>query len=201
LSLRPRLNLAEAIMLTIGTDSYITALEADEYLDNNYTRLNSLRVNWSVLPAADKDVYLRQAAGRIDALLLQGQKYEPMQVMQFPRRRAGRAPFIPVTGFMPLAAWLLYGLGDSPVVPPNVKAAQAEEAIALLAKELGGRSDAQMRTMQTLGAMKNIKHNKREMGDVGAQAIVQAPTPRAKALESDRAAELLKPWTNGGFRI
>ena len=74
-------------MLITGTDTYITALDADAYLDTQYTRLNPLRAMWSVLSVNDKEVYLRQAANRIDSLMLKGEKEASEQTMQFPRTR------------------------------------------------------------------------------------------------------------------
>lgn len=165
-------------MLITGTDTYITALDADAYLDTQYTRLNPLRAMWSVLSVNDKEVYLRQAANRIDSLMLKGEKEASEQTMQFPRTRDG----------------------EKVGTPNAVKHAQAEEAISLLNKELGASGDLQMKSMQTMGAMKNIRYKRSEMGEIGTGAI--APTiAKKKLLESDRAIELMKSWTNGGFKL
>lgn len=190
-------------MLTIGIDSYITVTEADAYLALNYTKFNPVFVSWGAIDEVDKEVYLRQAAIKIDALMLHGQKWDTAQTMQFPRKRIEPNQYYLTFRFGPMLGW---SIGEKEV-PPEVKAAQAEEAIALLDKDINARSDMQFKTAQSLGMQKNIKHSKREMGDIGTQAEMAyspaAPTSVAKSnkiMESKKALDLLKPWLYGGFR-
>ncbi len=159
-------------MLTVGKDTYITVSEADEYISANYPEYDDLAVVWGVLSERDKEAYLRASLGQIEALVIEGRPYERGQDLQFPRRCCFKA---------------------GPDIPSEVKEAQAENAIALLNKDLRTRSDEQMKTLGTLGVVKNTKYNKREMGEIGLGATLTG-TEKHTALESEDALKMLKSW-------
>ena len=163
-------------MLKLNVDSYVTLEYADEYVANNYPEYDDLAVVWGVLTDRDKEAYLRASVYQIDALVLQGAPLNKDQDLQFPRKEC----FRPATR-------------ENPIVPSDVMDAQVENALALLNKDLNTRSDDQMKILGTLGAMKNIKYNKREMGEVGLGATLTGAEKRSR-LESIEAEKILKPW-------
>lgn len=67
-------------MLEVGTNSYVTIAEADEYLSGEITG-----ERWEVLSTQQKERYLITAARHIDGLMLRGCKASPTQPMFFPR--------------------------------------------------------------------------------------------------------------------
>ena len=160
-------------MLNVGIDSYITVAEADAYIAANYAEYDDLAVVWGVLSEHDKEVYLRASLGQIEALVLYGRPYSREQALQFPRRDCFKA---------------------GPDIPSEVKEAQAENALALLNKDLKARSDEQMKTLGTLGVVKNTKYNKREMGEVGLGATLTGSEKHSSVLESEDAVKMLKAW-------
>lgn len=160
-------------MLNVGIDSYITVAEADAYIAANYAEYDDLAVVWGVLSEHDKEAYLRASLGQIEALVLYGRPYSREQALQFPRRDCFKA---------------------GPDIPSEVKEAQAENALALLNKDLKARSDEQMKTLGTLGVVKNTKYNKREMGEVGLGATLTGLEKHSSVLESEDAVKMLKAW-------
>lgn len=163
-------------MLEINNDSYVSIEYADQYVNDNYPEYDDLAVVWGVLTERDKEAYLRASAWQIETLVLQGVPLYKDQPMQFPRKECFREATY-----------------TNPTVPDEVKDAQVENAIALLNKDLNTRSDDQMKILGTLGAMKNIKYNKREMGEVGLGSSLTG-TERKSRLESVEAEKMLKPW-------
>lgn len=166
----------EENMLTINVDSYVTLEEADKYVEDNYTEFDDLAVLWGVLSPRDKEAYLRYSLGQLESLVLQGAPLYPNQDLQFPRREC----FKPATK-------------ENPIVPTEIKEAQIENALALFNKDICARADEQMKTLGTLGAMKNIKYNKREMGEVGLGASLTGAVV-SKRLESAEAEKFIKAW-------
>lgn len=67
-------------MLTVGTNSYVTIAEADDYLGGEVGG-----ERWSKLEEAQKERFLITAARKIDALQLRGAKADSSQTMSFPR--------------------------------------------------------------------------------------------------------------------
>ena len=160
-------------MLIVNENSYVDLEYADQYIEDNYPQYDDLAVIWGVLADRDKEAYLRASMGQIEGLVLEGRPYSCDQELQFPRRDC-------------------YKTG---IIPTEVKDAQVENAIALLNKDISARADEQMKTLGTLGAMKNIKYNKREMGEVGlGSSLTGATSTRVKRLESEDAEKMLKAW-------
>lgn len=166
-------------MLTVGIDTYLTIEEANNYVVDNYPEYDDLAVIWGVLSDRNKESYLRYSLGQIESLVLQGVPLKIGQPLQFPRKRCYKEATF-----------------NNPIIPDEVKEAQIENALALLNKDLFSRSDEQMRTAGTLGLLRNIKYDKRTMGEVGISqglSSVASSEPQ-KRLESEEAQYLLKAW-------
>lgn len=163
-------------MLTINVDSYVTLEEADKYVEDNYTEFDDLAVMWGVLSQRDKEAYLRYSLGQLESLVLQGAPLYPNQDLQFPRRECFKS-----------------ATKENPIVPTEIKEAQIENALAILDKDLGSRSDQQIKSLSSIGAMKNIKYDKKNMGEVGLGASLTGAVV-SKRLESAEAEKFIKAW-------
>lgn len=160
-------------MINIGIDSYVTVQEADNYIESYYNEFDNLAVTWGVLSNRDKETYLKQSAYEIDNLMLVGVVFNKTQSMQFPRKEC-------------------YKQGIE--IPSEVKDAQIENALGILHISLSAKSDEQMKILGSLGAVKNLKYNKREMGEVGLGASLTGQQASYKRLSSLEAEQILKPW-------
>jgi hypothetical protein len=106
------------VALTVGTDSYATIDEADEYFFSGYFGAEA----WEEAGSDEKEAALKSATRRIDRLTFRGVRADPDQVLQFPRAYSG---------------WVegeLTSVADNGILP-NVKRACFEEALAALQGE------------------------------------------------------------------
>jgi len=113
--------------MIVGTDSYITLEEANDYVEAFYTSNDPYRVAWNALNDSDKEIILRNGARAIDSLVLLGRKVLVDQIMEFPR--IIRKPFD-------------YCLDPTSYeVPTNVKYAQVEVALSSIDTKIQNRKD------------------------------------------------------------
>lgn len=71
--------------LDVGKDSYVSAAEADDFIQKNYLSTDAYRVKWASLSIEDKEALLRSSTSAIDALKFIGTKRDWSQTLQFPR--------------------------------------------------------------------------------------------------------------------
>lgn len=71
-------------MLTVGTDSYVTVAEADEYISKRYTSNSKDRKRWEELSKEDKEIIIRNACDEIELMPFQGRKITMEQKLAFP---------------------------------------------------------------------------------------------------------------------
>lgn len=71
--------------MTVGTDTYVTIEDADDYIASHLLSSSEQRIRWMALTDADKAILLRQACSEIEALPLRGKKATPGQALAFPR--------------------------------------------------------------------------------------------------------------------
>jgi hypothetical protein len=110
--------------MTVGTDTYVTAAEADAIITAWLPSSDAQRAAWAALSTADKEAYLLQAAAWIEGLPFSGCIYSLDQQMQFPR-----------------------DYNDTGEVPDAVKKAQALEAAASVGMTAQAAKRAQLRAM------------------------------------------------------
>lgn len=177
-------------MLEIDKNSYIDIDYADRYLDSYYSENNPIFAHWSVLTDKEKERYLLLSMAQLEKLQFIGKAVNVNQPLQFPR-------FIN-TGVC--CAHYPIRLVMNNTVPTEVKEAQAENALGIINAEINAVSDKQFMTMQSLGAVKNTKYNKREAGDLGFGEELKSGSSTTVKLSSVKAYELLKNWLNGGFK-
>lgn len=111
-------------MLKVGTDSYVTLTEADDFVRLASDNIN-LREEWFNLNDEAKERKLRNACYRIDSLRLGSHKHSIYQNLQFPR-------------------------GTTDVVPTRVKQAQVLEAIATLDTQAARRRELQVQGVKSV---------------------------------------------------
>lgn len=156
---------------------YVSLHELSVYLQE-FPEFDDLVCHFKVLPDNAKIHYLLDAADEINSLVMQGSPVDREQRMAFPRKGC----FKPYT------------------VPQEVKEAQMENAISLFKDDLSKRSEEQMKTMLSLGLMKNLKYSKRESGNLGlSDSLDISMSTKTKRLSSSAAERLLRPWTGGGY--
>lgn len=160
--------------ITVGTDTYVTVSESDEYIGNYRRELDPLRVHWSVLTDSEKELYLRKSCQQIERVMFVGRKFYVEQKLAFPRRKNG-------FGYVPCNPLYRY-LWDEYVVPEEVKAAQIENALGIIKSEYAAR-----RSPTVLRAAGVIP----EQAETAEKA---SPSP----LSSEAAALLLSGWTGAG---
>lgn len=153
--------------LAIGTNTYVTLAEANTYFaDKLHT------AEWDSAFGATMEKALKEACRRMNRLVFKGQKLSETQLLAFPRimpqfNRIGVIGFTTDSG-----------------VPEAVRAAQCEEALALLRFGNSARARAQEQNVVSV-----------KFGDVTEEYRASLK------LLSPEALELLKPYLAGGVSI
>lgn len=159
--------------VNVGTDSYVTLAEAEDYFDG---KLHTSE--WDNAGETTKEKALKEACRRINRLTFKGEKYEEDQVLAFPR-------VFPVFNRVGVIGFNYAEDEDGyPVVPDEVKAAQCEEALALLKYGNSARTKAQEQNVIRV-SFGNVSEEYR----AGLKLL------------SKEALELLKPYLAGVIAI
>jgi hypothetical protein len=117
--------------LTVGTDTYISLVNADTYLTNHYMSTDTKLTAWNALSNSDCEVLLRKAAKVIDAQPIAGYKADLTQTMAFPRAVYTDA-YKNYPHLTPIIPYLVEDYYVQTEVPADVKYAQCEIAIDLI---------------------------------------------------------------------
>jgi hypothetical protein len=166
-------------MLELYKDSYVTLEETNEYFENNFNETDTIRIHWEVLTDEEKENYIKKSAREIDGLNLKGYKNISGQKMAFPR-------FLPA-----------YSLLNGNTVPEEVYEAQKLNIYGLIKKEYTTLESKQFKVLQTLGATKNFKFNRRQSAEISTVEPSNEPLKRKQLLSSEEALGLLSRWLRG----
>jgi hypothetical protein len=178
----------EESKLKIGENSYITLENADAYIDAMYHKYSPLRVVWSVLDAEEKDRYMFESMRELETMPVIGTRTVIGQKLQFPRRKTE----LPVVPFFPFAFFIAAGAEG---IPDEVRGAQIENALGIIDKECSARANIQFQSLQTLGAMKNVKYSKREVSDAVLGGLGEGTADKkTRYLTSAKAERLMRGW-------
>lgn len=161
-------------MLTIGTDSYITITEADEYISSRYRSNNKDRKRWQELTEEDKEVLLRNACAEMELLPFHGRKITREQKLAFPR-----LPY-------------QYGRVEE-IAPLRVKQAQVELALWLSDEEKQG-NQSQRQELQSQGV------ESFSIGDL-SESYGKGVGEKSAPLLCSKVKTLIAPYLNGGYDI
>ena len=163
--------------LSVNTDSYISLVDADAYLENQYLLSDSRREAWSRLAESDKEILLRKAVRIIDRQPLVGRRALAEQPLAFPR-----------------AIYTTWIYGDArvygnwyvqPEIPEGVCWAQVEIALQL-AEGVPERIELQRQGVKSV-----------RLGNL-AESYHSGPGPR---IISEVALEYLRPFLVGSANI
>jgi hypothetical protein len=176
--------------LTVGTDSYILLADADAYLTATYLSTDAKLVAWNAMTSSDNEVLLRQATKLIDRQPLQGYKVSATQTLEFPRMMFSEYP----TYLENRKVTPLYNMGRVVIyddhwyrqteIPPDVKYAQCEIAIALC-----------------MGEDKRSELQRQGVKSFSTTGLSETYSGSYNKVVSVVARELLMPYIGGGFSI
>lgn len=167
--------------LIVGTNSYVTLEEAEQYIADYYLTTDNLRIQWNSLPTEDKQTALRKSARLIDALPLVGRKATNTQTMAFPRIRRGP---------MCLGA-------EAGAIPQEVKDSQVEQTLfsldSVAANQVATRAALQRQGVSsfTLG----------DLSESYGGNTLASYTSYVTSSCSNKVLVLLSDWLSGGFRV
>ena len=167
--------------LVVGTDTYISAVDADAYINANLISTDAKLVQWFTLAESDKEVLLRKACQVIERLPLTGVKTSSAQILQFPRGVYSEHAELYEYGHE-----IVDGVYIQTSVPQEVKSAQVEIALQL-AVGVSSRVEAQRQGVKSfsLGSLSE------SYGSYSKYAMTL----------SAEAYDLLTPYIRGGFDI
>ena len=195
--------------ITVGTDTYITVLEANAYLESTRVSTDPALIEWLAVEGADKEIILRAATYAIDRIKFTGKKNDPDQALMFPRDIAGVSPLrrnpgattstfyesvlyslLPTYPYDPssINIWII---NDD--VPDEIKRAEAEEAL-----EFASPSGDTAIYEAARGAVKSYR--------IGALAETFKDTPSrtqnnpVTVLRSTKAQEFVSMFLGGSYR-
>ncbi len=170
--------------ITVGTDTYISLVDADTYVAAHYASSDAKYMAWTALTDADCEVYLRRAALIIDRQPIVGVRAVETQTMAFPR-----AIYSTYTGGLDWGtisldysgSWYLQSSVPSAVTYAQVEIA-LQECVGVPARAAAQRDGV---TSITLGKI----HETYAMG------------VKTQDISSYEARQLLKPYIAGSVGI
>jgi hypothetical protein len=74
-----------ALVLTVGTNTYVSVVDADEFIRTYYLPTEDLFVWWNGIDAVNQALYLYRSCKMIEKLPFTGSRYLVEQTLQFPR--------------------------------------------------------------------------------------------------------------------
>jgi hypothetical protein len=80
------------LVLTVGTNTYVSVVDADEFIRTYYLPTEALYVWWNGIDAVDQALYLFRSCKIIEKLPFTGVKYLTTQALQFPRNDESEVP-------------------------------------------------------------------------------------------------------------
>lgn len=173
--------------LTVGTNTYITLIEADTYVNDNYVSTSSKYISWDMLSDGDKEIFLKNACKKIDRQVLKGIKAINTQILEFPRALYTDYSIqnFPNTNIRYNSDWVV-----ETEVNQNVKDSQIEETLAIM---INGDTANQRIDLQSQG-VKSFR--------LGNLSETYGGTVKSGTrLFSVEAKELLRYWLNGSVMI
>jgi hypothetical protein len=165
--------------MTVGTDTYVTLTEADEYIQTNYLDTDEKYTDWFELSPKHQEVYLVKATKLIDRQPFVGYKALATQTLEFPRILWTEYRVDKSIRILSDRNWY-----EQKQVPQEVKDAQVEIAIEL-----------------TQGESERVKMQRDGVKSFSLGRISETYTGSYNRFISGAAAELLAPFTTKSFRI
>jgi hypothetical protein len=183
--------------ITVGTDTYISVIDADTYMANSYVSTSTEFTTWDVLSDGDKEIHLKNATKRLDRQMLRGVKAVDSQTLEFPRAIQssccnGNYYNRNVVGAQPYYFNNCYYVAETEV-SQSVKDAEVEEAMTL---SVEGSSISHRQKLQQQGVKEFTIDDLTEKYGSGLSSSYNSTK-----LISITAKELLKYYLAGSTRI
>jgi len=171
--------------LTVGTDTYISQVDATTYITAQYVSSTPEYIEWSALSSGDKDVWLRKAYNRIESQKFCGEKFDLRQTQQFPRAYRTENDIVGIyAAYIYQSGWYVQAS-----VPDDVKNAQVEEALVLL-QGIPARLQLQMQGVKSMS-----------LGDLSESYEGMHNTKVIEELYSTEAKRIMQPYMLRAVRI
>ena len=163
--------------LTVGTNTYATLTEANEYIASNYLSTDELLIKWGKLSNSDKEVLLKKSCVNMESILYKGQKENITQKLAFPRVRGT---------YHRISNGYSNG-GYMKSDDEKIKKAQIENALSLLDTQLQERVKLQD---QNISSVK-----------IGSLSENYKPNKKINRLLSPVANSFIREWIGNAFNI
>jgi len=178
--------------LIVSTNTYLTLVEADDYVVSNYLSTSTEFTTWDALSDGDKEILLKGATKRIDRQRIIGLKVYEAQSLSFPRTYT--QPFTRSRLYSPSIVRYEGNWVVETSVANCVKEAQVEEAISIAV--LGNDGDANLRIALQKQGVKSVK-----LGSMAETYIGVGQGFNTTRLESTTATELLQRYLTNSINI
>jgi hypothetical protein len=172
---------------TVGTDTYISVTDADNYVEKHYTTNDPFRLAWGSLYDDDKQIYLRNATTTIDSLTLTGKKKDMSQTLQFPRAYQNNVYYSEYD-----EDYEYYnGYYSQIVVPEDVKNAQVEIAIFNTDEQANQRLMLQAQGVTSFSMGDLSENYGKSKAIYSLEAILKSP----------KAIKIMRKYIGGTFNV
>lgn len=175
-------------MITVGTDTYITIEQANEYVVSHFVSTDAQRIAWESLQNDDKEVYLRKATEQIESIRYTGVCKDSGQALSFPRCFEMINRHFKNENYFDFK--FRNGLYCQADVPDSVKNAQAEEALEMASPTSDTDSynayAGHVENYSVIGLSEKYRNPQDAMDYI---------------LHSKKAKMLLKNFVGGGYRV
>lgn len=196
--------------ITVGTDTYITILEADAYLESTRLSTDAQLIVWAALSDGDKEIMLRNSTYAIERIKFTGKKNDSDQTLAFPRDIAGVTPLrrnpgattgtfydsvlyslLPTYPYDPASinVWII-----NDEVQDEIKRAEAEEAL-----ELASPSGDTAIYEAARGAVKSYRIG--SLGETFKDTPSRTQNNPVTVLRSTKAQEFVSMFLGGAYRV
>ena len=172
--------------LTIGSNTYVTVEEADDYAESHYLT-DAQRVAWEQMSAGDKEICLRRACSRLECLKYAGVKFSFPQILSFPRYLGENYAMIDGVLYAPETE--VYP--ELREIPTAVKVAQIEEAM-----EIASPTDDTAKKEIRSGAVESYS-----IGHLSETFALAASGSMVSILSSSKAQNAIAPYVGGSFDV
>ena len=134
--------------IVVGENSYLTLVDANLYMTENYVSTSTELVTWNALTDGDKEIHLKNSTKRIDRQIIRGIKAVDSQTLEFPRALKSNCNYYYDTNVTGVNVNRYYGYVVEEEVSQLVLDAQVEEAMTL---SVEGTSVSSRSAMQQQG--------------------------------------------------
>lgn len=176
--------------IVVGTDTYISLVDAAQYVTNNYISTDSKRISWFALTDSDREIFLKKATKKIDRQRLRGIKAIFTQNLAFPR--AIETDHYNAEYYKNISIINYSGYVVEPEVSQIVKEAEVEEALSIMQDNNMSNKRAELQAQ----GVKSFS-----LGSLSETYVVTGASNSETQLLSNESKELLRYYLLGAVSI